>query len=288
MRFRAYPRTLNQKLNIDRLSKLYMKPPLSSSHNFMSLRYFLDHTVSCFRRTRLPFNSSQSPKNSLLLQTLIQYIRICSDFCSNTNWFLYLYWHTNIYTCSCSSIIHCGLCCCRSISSKLCLSRKCWCSCPCWKCCREDMISKSWGVFRERGSDSSCIHHPTGAPLTPSFFTQKSTEHLAQARFHPPTWIPWYLSEHPFHNLFLGWVVFILNWTSEHTTTSSGNQKTQFDIWLKRWKKLHVFSAFTFEKKHFHSMFMWFTADFSFYAFSISREVVMSENMTFPKKQNLD
>ena len=85
---------------------------------------------------------------------------------------------------------------------------KCWCSCQGRACCREDMISKGWGGFWRVGKhtswalekrNSSHIHHPTRAPLTSSFLTQR--RHLAQAGFVSPNMQSKFL--HSFQSILL-------------------------------------------------------------------------------------
>lgn len=190
---------------------------------------FLDHTVSCFWRTWVSLmppsfvRHFHNPSGFVLTfpQTLTVFHR----------W--YLYWHT---TCSYSSVAHSGFSRCRSVSSRLCLgsvgialSLSLWLPRfpPFWQIqvfplLPEGRISvgvlarvehaagKTW--YQRAGEDlervrkhtswasekhnSSHIHHPTRAPLTSSFFTQRRTEHLSQAGFlslwtcNPNSFIP--------------------------------------------------------------------------------------------------
>lgn len=83
LRFPAYPRTLNQKWNIDEAEQIIHE----ASQLLSQLYVFAGSYCQLFLEDMSLFNSSQSPKNSLLLQTLLQSVRICFDFSSDTNCF---------------------------------------------------------------------------------------------------------------------------------------------------------------------------------------------------------
>lgn len=195
----------------------------------MSLRYFLDHTVSWVWRTWLPFNSPRSPKKSLLLQTLVQYVRICSALSSPTDHLLYLYWHT-------STVHHARAA--QASMPVMCDSSCFWASkCWYWKIKEFSLFSDELNLLQGgraikelerkrlaiRLSTHRCIinavtPHPEGLSVSSSGLISLSSGAI---------WILWDVPQDPFRKLFQGYHVFILNCTSKHTTTSSGNQKTQ-------------------------------------------------------------
>lgn len=140
----------------------------------MSLRYFLDHTLSCIWRSWFSFNFSQSSKNSLLFRHFYDPPGVV-PFLGHLPFFIraiLIDTHTYIFTGPRYSFLPFGYAFAR-VSHQGCASRTwesfwlwcpcfhrfdkykysqsfqeggwCWYSCQSRTCCKADLISKGWG-----------------------------------------------------------------------------------------------------------------------------------------------